>query len=80
MNTQEHKPRITWRLHAVMVNQGIKTATDLKTALEKNGIALSMSTVSRLVYKEPIQISLGLLNGLCNILNCTPNDLLFTPA
>ncbi len=78
MNTKEPEEKLTqdWRLHAVMANKGIKSAKDLKAALDAYGISLSVSTVSRLVYKQPVQLDLNLLNGLCSILQCTPNDLL----
>jgi putative transcriptional regulator len=85
MTTKEPKKKIAqatpdWRLHAVMANRGIKSAKDLKTALDAHGIALSVSTVSRLVYKQPVQLDLNLLHGLCSILKCTPNDLLLKTA
>lgn len=71
---------LDWRLHAVMANRGIKTAKDLKSALACHGLVLSMSTVSRIVYKRPRLLDLNLLDGLCAILHCTPNDLLLKNA
>lgn len=76
MTSDSLLPTLTWRLHAVMANRGIKSAKDLMAALDAKGITLSVSTVSRLVYKEPKNLSLELLNGLCAVLQCTPNDLL----
>jgi putative transcriptional regulator len=78
MNAKEthEKQAQDWRLHAVMANRGIKSAKALKAALDEHGIVLSVSTVSRLVYKQPMQLDLNLLHGLCTILQCTPNDLL----
>lgn len=74
------KETLTWRLQAVMVDRGIQFAKDLKTALETNGISISISSVSRLVYKQPKQIDFALLNGLCDVLRCTPDDLMISPS
>lgn len=69
-------PVLTWRLHAVMANQGIKTAKELKSIIQAEGLTLSISTVSRLVYKKPVQLDMSILEILCRSLKCTPNDLL----
>ena len=63
-----------------MVDRGIKFAKDLKATLDAHGVEISLSSVSRLVYKKPKQIDMQLLAGLCHVLDCTPNDLLLTSS
>lgn len=62
-----------------MQERGIRFARGLHAALVAKGIDISTSSVSRLVYKRPQQLDLELLQAICEILSCTPNDLLLPP-
>jgi DNA-binding Xre family transcriptional regulator len=64
----------------LMAQRGMTTAKALQAALLEHGLALSTSTVSRIVYKQPMQLDLSLLAVLCAVLQCTPNDLLLGSA
>lgn len=59
-----------------MQARGIRFARGLHAALKLQGLVISPSSVSRLVYKQPQQINPALLLALCEVLACTPNDLL----
>lgn len=74
-----NKEKLDWRLHAVMADRGFKFAKDLKTALDAVGCRVSVTSISRLVYKQPKQLDLSLLESLCSVLNCTPDELLMPP-
>jgi DNA-binding Xre family transcriptional regulator len=52
------------------------TAAQLRRLLsERAGLDLSSASVSALFAKQPSQLKLETLLGLCTALNCTPNDL-----
>jgi DNA-binding Xre family transcriptional regulator len=70
----------TWRLHEVMAGHRIFTATELVPLLRDRGIDLSASQVHRLVSGTPERLSLQVLSALCDILSCTPADLVTTTA
>lgn len=73
----EHKTPLTldWKLHTVMSDRGIRTATDLHRRLQHYGIALTSHQLSRIVSKLPARLNTELLAALLTELNCTPNDL-----
>ena len=60
------------------------TGAQLRRLLaERAGLELSSASVSALLTKQPAQVKLSTLAGLCTALECTPNDLLevdTTPA
>ncbi len=70
----------TWRLREVMASRSIFTATDLVPLLRERGIDLSSSQVHRLVSGTPERLSLQVLSAFCDILSCTPADLVATSA
>jgi DNA-binding Xre family transcriptional regulator len=70
----------TWRLRELMASRGVFTATDLVPLLRERGIDLSASQVHRLVSGTPERLSLQVLSALCDILACTPADLVVTTA
>ncbi|WP_328401138.1 helix-turn-helix domain-containing protein [Nocardia sp. NBC_00403] len=70
----------TWRLREVMAVQRVFTATELVQLLHERGINLSASQVHRLVSGTPERLSLQVLSALCDILACTPADLVVTSA
>jgi len=65
-----------WRLRLRMAERGMFATKDLRAALADRGIALSDSQVWRLVTKRPERLSLPILVALCDILECTPADLI----
>lgn len=65
-----------WRLRPLMAQKGIYTAADLAPHLVEHGVRLSASQVWRLVTGKPERLNLHTLMVLCEILECTPNDLI----
>jgi len=76
----KRKVGYTWRLREVMAGRRIFTATELVPLLRERGIDLSASQVHRLVSGTPERLSLQVLSALCDILSCTPADLVATTA
>jgi len=69
-----------WRLREMMAARGVFTATELVPLLHERGIDLSASQVHRLVSGTPERLSLQVLSAFCDILGCTPADLISTSA
>jgi len=65
-----------WHLRVLMANRGMFATTDLAPLLAERGISLSATQVYRLVSGVPERLSLPTLMALCDILECTPNDLI----
>jgi len=65
-----------WRLRLRMAERGIFTSKPLAGLLAEHGIRLSESQVWRLVTGKPERLNLHTLVVLCQILECTPNDLI----
>ena len=65
-----------WRLRLRMAERGIFTSKPLAALLAEHGIRLSESQVWRLVTGKPERLNLHTLVVLCQILECTPNDLI----
>lgn len=65
-----------WHLRKLMANNDMFATTDLQPLLEKRGVKLSPAQVYRLVVQTPERLSLRTLVALCDILDCTPNDLI----
>jgi DNA-binding Xre family transcriptional regulator len=70
------KMGIEWNLRLRMAEQGLFSTTELVPLLAERGINLSREQVYRLVTSTPQRLSLGVLAALCDILDCTPNDLI----
>ncbi len=79
MNT---KMDYRWRLRERMTERNLWKTTELVPLLAERGIHLSATQVYRLVTATPERLSLATLAALCDILACTPNDLIepFTVA
>jgi DNA-binding Xre family transcriptional regulator len=69
------KRRFTWRLEERMHERGIHQITALQRELVAHGIDLSSSQIHRLVTQTPERLNLEVLATLCEILACTPSDL-----
>lgn len=76
----KRKVGYSWHLREVMARHRIFTATELVPLLHDRGIDLSASQVHRLVSGTPERLSLQVLSALCDILGCTPADLVATTA
>ncbi|MHB1447172.1 MAG: helix-turn-helix domain-containing protein [Acidimicrobiales bacterium] len=72
--------RYRWKLRELMAAQGLWKSTELSPLLAQRGIALSDSQVYRLVVGQPERLSLVTLAALCDILGCTPSELIETSA
>ena len=68
-------PDYRWRLRGLMAERGMWKTTELIPLLADRGITLSAAQVYRLVAGVPRRLSLHTLAALCDILGCTPNDL-----
>lgn len=65
-----------WKLRVRMAEHGMFATKDLRDALAERGVKLSDSQVWRLVTGRPERLNLTLLVTLCDILDCTPGDLI----
>jgi DNA-binding Xre family transcriptional regulator len=67
--------RFTWHLEDRMHERGIHQITGLQRELQAHGIDLSSSQIHRLVTQIPERLNLEVLAALCEILVCSPADL-----
>ncbi|PPJ14967.1 helix-turn-helix domain-containing protein [Nocardia cyriacigeorgica] len=65
-----------WHLRQVMATRGIFQTSELVPLLADRGIQLTRQYVHRMVTTPPQRINTDLLAALCDILDCTPADLL----
>jgi DNA-binding Xre family transcriptional regulator len=65
-----------WHLRVLMAQRDMFATSDLVPRLAERGIELSAAQVYRLVAQTPERLSLRTLVALCDILDCTPNDLI----
>lgn len=65
-----------WRLRALMAQRELYQTTDLVPLLADRGVVLSREQVFRLVTAPPQRLSMDVLAALCDILECSPNDLI----
>jgi DNA-binding Xre family transcriptional regulator len=65
-----------WHLRRLMATKDMFATTDLQPLLQRRGVKLSSAQVYRLVVQTPERLSLRTLVALCDILDCTPNDLI----
>ncbi|MDH6222066.1 helix-turn-helix domain-containing protein [Streptomyces pseudovenezuelae] len=68
-----------WHLRQLMAARQLFQTSDLVPLLAERGIRLSREQVYRLVTQPPQRLSMDTLVALCDILQCTPNDLI-TPV
>lgn len=69
-------PRYRWRLRERLGAKGIWKTTELAPLLAERGVVLSPPQVYRLVAKVPERLNLTVLAALCDILECSPSDLI----
>jgi DNA-binding Xre family transcriptional regulator len=65
-----------WHLRKLMADHGLFQTSELVPLLAERGIHLSREQVYRLVTQPPQRLSMDTLAALCDILDCTPNDLI----
>ncbi|MFC4071922.1 helix-turn-helix domain-containing protein [Actinoplanes subglobosus] len=65
-----------WHLRTLMAARGMFSTTDLAPLLAERHVVLSAAQVYRLVVQTPERLSLRTLVALCDILDCTPADLI----
>lgn len=70
------KTGIRWNLRRLMATRDMFQTTELVPLLAERGIHLSREQVFRLVTQPPQRLSMDTLAALCDILDCTPNDLI----
>jgi len=73
--TKRKKIGYRWHLRQLMAQKDMFATTDLQPLLEQRGINLSPAQVYRLVVQTPERLNLNTLAALCDILDCTPTDL-----
>lgn len=73
--TEQRRIGYRWNLRALMGRQNLWKTTELMPLLRSRGINLSESQVYRLVTGTPDRIPARTFAALCDILDCTPNDL-----
>jgi DNA-binding Xre family transcriptional regulator len=66
----------TWHLRPRMADAGMFHTSDLQPKLAERGVNLSREQVFRLVTHPPQRLSMDVLAALCDILDCTPDDLI----
>jgi DNA-binding Xre family transcriptional regulator len=59
-----------------MAEKGLFQTSDLVPLLAERGVYLSREQVFRLVTQPPQRLSMDTLAALCDVLGCTPNDLI----
>ncbi len=64
-----------WRLRQVMAEHNLWKTTELVPLLKSRGVNLSNAQVHRLVTQPPERIPARTFAALCDIFDCTPNDL-----
>ena len=65
-----------WRLRPLLAERGIFSSSELVPLLAEHGVRLSDTQVWRLVTGKPERLNLHTLMVLCEILACTPNELI----
>jgi DNA-binding Xre family transcriptional regulator len=65
-----------WHLRRLMADRQMFQTSDLVPLLAERGVVLSREQVYRLVTRPPQRMSMDTLAALCDILECTPNDLI----
>ena len=65
-----------WHLRKLMAEREMFATTDLGPLLAGRGVSLSEAQVYRLVTGTPERLNLRTLVALCDILDCTPNELI----
>lgn len=65
-----------WKLRQLMAAHEMWKTTQLAPLLRERGVELSSAQIYRLVAEKPERLSMKVLVALCDIFDCTPNDLI----
>lgn len=65
-----------WHLRKVMADHDIHSTTKLVPLLADRGVVMTSTQVYRIVTGEPERLNMQFLAALCDIFDCTPNDLI----
>lgn len=65
-----------WKLREKMAEKGIWKCTDLTRLLNAHGIKITSSMVTLIVDRMPDRINTKVLDAICDILECSPSDIL----
>jgi len=65
-----------WMLRPLLSERGVHSYAELSPLLAERGVNLSESQVWRIFTGKPERLNLHTLMVLCQILDCTPNDLI----
>ena len=65
-----------WHLRRVMTDNDIHSTTKLVPLLADRGVVMTSTQVYRIVTGEPERLNMKLLSALCDIFDCTPNELI----
>jgi DNA-binding Xre family transcriptional regulator len=65
-----------WNLRKLMAAHDLWKTTELSPLLRDRGVDLSAAQVYRLVTDKPERLSMKVLVALCDIFDCTPDDLI----
>nr|WP_090344600.1 helix-turn-helix transcriptional regulator [Mycolicibacterium malmesburyense] len=65
-----------WHLRRKMAEHNMFHTSDLVPRLTERGVVLSREQVYRLAAQAPQRMSMDVLVALCDILDCSPNDLI----
>lgn len=65
-----------WHLRKVMADHDIHSTTKLVPLLADRGVVITSTQVYRIVTGEPERLNMQFLAALCDIFDCTPNDLI----
>lgn len=65
-----------WHLRRLMADRNMFSTTDLIPHLAERGIELSAVQVYRLVAQTPERLNVAVLVALCDVLACSPADLI----
>ena len=78
MSAKARGPKISyrWHLRMRMAERSMFATSDLVPLLAARGVVLSREQVYRLVAKVPERLSLMTLVALCDILECSPAELI----
>ena len=72
----KRKMSYRWHLRQLMATKGMFATSDLGPLLAERGIELSREQTYRLVVGTPERLNLHVLAALCDILECTPAELI----
>lgn len=76
MSPKRIKVGYHWHLRVRMAERGMFATSNLVPLLAARGVVLSREQVYRLVARVPERLSLQTLAALCDILECSPAELI----